>query len=110
MQAGQLKNKVDVYGMMVKTNSLGAESRQPGKIKTIWANIVPTSGRNQEEPGNVSEIYVTHKITVRARALPDIAPDYYIMYHGQKYSLLYWYPNYKDNNYMELFCRLEVSV
>ena len=110
MQAGQLRNKIEVYGLVTRVNSLGADSRRPEMIKKVWANIIPTSGQNREEQGNVSEIQVSHKLTVRAKALKDISPDYYFMYKGQKYKILYWYPNYKDNNYMEIFCRLEVSV
>ena len=110
MHAGQLRNKIDIYGMVTSVSAFGSDSRKPEKIKRVWANIVPTSGQNREEKGNVSEIYVSHKITVRAKALKDISPEYYIMYKGQKYEILYWYPNYKDSNYMEIFCRLEVSA
>ena len=110
MQAGQLKNKIEVYGMISKVNSFGADSRKPEMLKKVWANIIPTSGQNREEQGNVSEIHVSHRITVRAKALKNISPDYYFMYKGQKYEILYWYPNYRDNNFMEIFCRLEVSV
>lgn len=110
MQAGELRNKIDVYGMRTYTDTLGSQGRKPGKIKSLWANIVPTSGQNREEKGNVSEIYVSHRVTVRRKSLSEIAPDYYLVYKGQKYEILYWYPNYKNNNYMEIFCRLEVSV
>ncbi len=109
MQAGELRNKIDVYALVEEKNSLGAMSKKPKKIKRIWAKIVPTSGYSKEEKGNVTEIEVSHKITVRANALKGLTAEYYIVYQGQKYEILYWYPNYKENNYMELFCRLEVS-
>lgn len=107
--AGKLNCKVDVYGKKQVENELGELDYDYGKIKTVWAEIIPQGGNVKSLAGDVSYAQISHKITVRAKSITDLANDMYFMYQNQRYNIKYYQPNYKKKDSIEIMCELVVE-
>ncbi len=105
----RLNNKIALYEKVQVVNELGEKDYQYQKIKTIWAEIVPQSGN--EKTGQCNSIFaeISHKFTVRAKAIYSLSNDMYFVFEGQKYDIKYFQPNYKYHDRIEIFCKLVVE-
>lgn len=106
MQAGELKNRIQIYKYGSGRNILGEDDDEPVLYKEIKAKIVPLKGTSVQYPGDTKDIEVTHKLTIRSGL--TIAKDMFIMYAGQKYNIEYWQPVYNNERYMEIMVKMEV--
>lgn len=112
LSAGDLRNRVELLQRVQGANELGETTYdyQPfDPPKKIWSQIVPISGRTETLPGEVDRVAVTHRITVRRGAARELTTDMRFMYRGQAYQVIYFYPNYKHNAWVEIFCKLVVD-
>lgn len=106
MQAGELRNLIEIYENGAGRNILGEDDDEPVLVTTRKAKIVPVKGKSETLPGNSEDLEITHKITIRSGL--TITKDMFFMYAGQKYKIEYWQPNYKNERYMEIFAKMEV--
>lgn len=107
--SNRLKNKVNVYGKIQIKNELDEIDFGYGKIKSIWAEVTPQSGRNIVGNGNTIYAEISHKFTIRSNALKEISNDMYFIFKGQRYDIKYYNPNYKYRDRIDVFCILEVE-
>lgn len=105
----RLRNRIDVYGKKPITNELDEEDFEFGKIKSIWSEIIPTGGSLKTGEGNTIYASVTHKITVRSKAIPNLTNDMYFMYKGQRFDINFFQLHYKFNDCIEIMCNLVVQ-
>ena len=108
MQAGNLRNQIELYTMETRQNEIGQDKRVPVLYKKVWAKIVPQSGSQQNVPGNAKETKVTHKVTIRRGT--DLKNDMLMKYKGQQYRVKYWQPVYDNGGFMEIFVEMEQNV
>lgn len=106
---GDLKNKIDVYNKVRTTNSLNETEYNYKKIKSVWSMITPSGGNLQRGEVNTTYANISHKITVRYGAIPDLNNEMYFVYKGQRYDVEYFIPNYKYKDRIEIFCNLVVE-
>lgn len=104
--SNRLRNQVDLYGKIKIENELGEVDYDFAKIKSIWAEITPQTGRTVTVVGNVEYEEVTYKFVVRAGAIPKIENSMYFMFKGQRYDINYFNPNYKYRDTIEIICKL----
>lgn len=112
INAGDLRCRVELLKRQRGTNDLGETtySYDPyHPAKKLWAKIVPTSGRRDTLTGDMDQAVVTHKMTIRRTSLPILAPDTRILFRGQVYEVLYGYPIYNREGWMEIFLRLVIE-
>lgn len=112
INAGDLRCRVELLKRKKGVNDLGETtfshvSYEPPK--KFWAKIVPVSGRLDGLEGDMERSVVTHKMTIRRTSLPILSPDTQILYRGQRYDVLYGYPIYNRDGWMEVFLRLVVE-
>lgn len=105
----QLSHRITVHARREITTALGELDFDYPAIKTVWAAVAVQGASNETLPGDSIRAKITHKFTLRVNALPEIQPDMYFMMCGQKYTVLYWQPNYRRNDRIEVFCSLEVE-
>lgn len=103
----RLKNKIEVWGMSESDNELGEVDFRPGKIRSIWAEIKCITGNVKTTIGDIIQVDMKYKITIRSNSLKELTNDMYFMYKGQKYNIDYSIPNFKFKDSIEIYCTLE---
>lgn len=112
INAGDLRCRVELLERKKGANDLGETTYSYGSYsppRKLWAKIVPTSGRRNTLEGDMDQVVVTHKMTIRRTSLPILSPDTRILYRGQYYDVQYGYPIYNRGGWMEVFLRLVVE-
>lgn len=103
MNPGELRHRIDIYGKTKTDNELRETSYTDGKIKTIWAAIIPQTGKLQKQQVDTILTNVTHKIIVRYEAGKDITQDMYIIFKGKRFDIKYILNPYFKNESLEIF-------
>ena len=109
MKIDGLNNRIDVYGKTEIKNELGETDYTYDKIKTIWANILPTTGYTKDVTGEVTRTEMKYKITIRSDSLKELTNDMYFIYKNQRYYIDYFIPNFKYRDSIEIYCSLVVE-
>jgi SPP1 family predicted phage head-tail adaptor len=104
VEPGKLNRRIDIFGNSVISNELGETDFSAGKIKTIWAAVIPQTGKLQTQEANTILSNVTHKIIVRYEAAKDITQDMFIMYQGHRLNIKYILNPFFANVTIEIFC------
>jgi len=107
--AERLTNRIDVYGKVKYINELDEIDYRFEKFKSIWSEIVATGGTLKTGRGDTIYANVTHKITVRNKAIPNLTNDMYFMYQGLRYDIEFFEPNYKYKDAITIMCNLVVQ-
>lgn len=105
----KLNCRIDVYGKQEIKNQLEETDYKYCKIKSVWANIKPQSGKELSSQGNSTYAEISHKFIVRTKSIPVLTNDMFFLFQGQKYEIKYFYPNYLLKNQVEIYCRLVVE-
>lgn len=105
----RLNCKIDVYGKNQIENELGEIDYNYSKLKSVWSEIIPTGGSFKTLEGNNIYAEVSHKITIRANAIPNLTNDMYFKYKGQRLDIKFTQPNYKYKDSIEIMCSLVVE-
>lgn len=110
LTAGELRQRIAVCGGRRRLRENGeTETVYDEPARHIWAKIVPFSGRTDALDGGGDFFEITHKCYIRAPSLPDIRPDMYFLYRGQRYDILYYTPVYSRPGWMELRCSVRTE-
>lgn len=107
--ASGLRAKITIYRQKKGENELKETTYDYQPERTVWAEIVPTSGRTAPLEGDVERAEITHRVRLRASACPVIERGMYFTFRGQRYDILYGYPIYNRRGWLELYCRLVVE-
>ena len=75
MNSGELRNRIDCYAKKKTKNEFGEVTFEYTKMCSVWAKIVPQSGKNEDLDGNSINANITHKITVRKSAIQNTRND-----------------------------------
>lgn len=104
MNPGKLRHRIDVYGNQKYINELGEASYRFEKIKSLWASIMPQTGKLQNQQADTILTNVTHKIIVRYSAGKEITKDMQISFRGHHFEIKYILNPYFRNETLEIFC------
>lgn len=97
---------VDVWGNVETINEIGATENVPNYIKTIKCQIIPMSTNSKDmaiTQGNVNINSAQFKFRCRNRSI-DPSKDMWFIYNQQKYDILYWNIDFKNNEFKEFIC------
>lgn len=106
---GRLRHKIDVFSKSESKTEFGETTYKYEKLSSVWAEITPKTGRESTLDGNSIQTSVTHKITVRNKAVKEPRNDMYFEFKGQRYEVLYFMPHYKKNDLIEFYCKLIIE-
>lgn len=104
MNSGELRHRIDIYSKEKIINELGEDDYTYEKLKTIWAAIIPQTGKLQNQQTETILSNVTHKIIVRYGSGKDITQDMYIMFKGKRFDIRFILNPYFKNESLEIFC------
>lgn len=81
LNPGELNRKIEIWGPVPYENELGEDDFTNGKIKTVWAKIIPQTGSliKQQNAGTLLS-NVTHKIKMRYNSAKDLTTANWLMY------------------------------
>ena len=103
----RLCNKIEVWGSVECENELGEKDYYFQNIKSIWAEIKPVNGAIKTITGDIIQVDMKYKLTIRANAIKELKNDMFFVYKGQKYNIDYQIPNFKYKDSIEIYCTLE---
>lgn len=105
----RLRHRVDVYTKTAHQTEFGELTYSYERTQTVWAEITPTSGRENILEGKTTQVNITHKITLRNGAIKKPRNDMFFEYKGQRYEVMYFMPHYRRNDLVEFYCRLKLE-
>ena len=97
ISAGDLRSRVTVLRRVKTKNALGEDDYTYEPERKVWARIVPTTGRTESLEGDMERVEVTHRVTVRRAAIPELQTDLRLRYRDQ------------DGGFLDLFVRLVIE-
>lgn len=100
----RLDKKIEIWGNVETTNELDEKDYIPGKIKTIWAEVIPQTGSLQRQQADTILSNVTQKVRVRYGAGKDITQDMWFIFKGHRFDIKYILNPYFSNEFLEIFC------
>ena len=106
---GKLNRKIEIHGKIEYENTVGETSVRHGKIKSIWAQIIPQTAVLQKQQADTILTNVTHKIVVRYSAAKDVTHDMEIHFKNRKYDIRYILNPYESNETLEIFVEEVIS-
>ena len=104
----RLNNKIDVYEKKQIENELGEVDFEYSKVKSIWCEIKPTTGSIKTVTGDILQVDMKYKITIRSNSIKELTNDMYFMYKEQRFDIDYSIPNFKYKDSIEIYCSLKV--
>lgn len=95
--------RIEVWGKEKVVNELLETTYQDKLIKTIWACIIPQTGKLQKQQADTILTNVTHKILCRYSAGDDIKNDNWIIYKNNRFDIKFILNPYYQNKELEIF-------
>ncbi len=105
----RLRHRIDVYSKAESKTEFGEITYLYERTQTVWAEIKPTSGRENTLDGKSIQETITHKITVRNGAIKKPRNDMHFVFKGQRYEVMYYMPHYRRNDLIEFYCKLIIE-
>lgn len=105
----RLRHRIDVYSKAESKTEFGEVTYLYERTQTVWAEIKPTSGRENTLDGKSIQETITHKITVRNGAIKKPRNDMHFVFKGQCYEVMYFMPHYRRNDLIEFYCKLIIE-
>lgn len=105
----KLNCRAELWGMVKFQNELREWDIKEGKIKDIYCNILPANPSSQSQKWSTTIVEVlehSHKFTVRSKSIIDIKRDMFFIFKGLKYEVNSWNPDFKNNEFIEIFTNL----
>ena len=100
----KLRHLVEVYGMSTTTNSLGENDTTPELLKRAYCEILPLNSSVKNGEAGTEENQHQFKFIFRLKSVPGIKKDWFFIYEGLKYEVIYFNRDFKDNQFIEVFC------
>lgn len=102
----RLRHRIAVYSKVEGKTEFGETTYCYDKLKTVWAEIIPGTGKTESLGGESIRADITHRVTTRKNAIKNPRNDMYFVFQGQRYEVLYFMPHYKQNDLIEFYCKL----
>jgi SPP1 family predicted phage head-tail adaptor len=97
----KMRCRVEIWHNTLTKNDLKEMSKVPTKLFTVWAEIIPQTGKLQNAQADTILSKVTHKIIIRYTT--GIENDMWIVYKGHKFNISYILNPYFRNESLEIF-------
>ncbi|SDZ19276.1 phage head-tail adaptor, putative, SPP1 family [Tindallia californiensis] len=97
--------RVDVYAKGNKTNELMETKHEFTKVDSMWAKVIPQTGKLQNQQTETVLANVSHKVEVRYQAGKNITREMYLMCRGERFDIKYILNPYMKNEFLEIFCQ-----
>ena len=100
----RLRHFIDVYTMIDTINELGENEKKPELLKKAYCEIVPLNSTVKNREAGTEANEHQYKFIFRIKSVPGIKKDWFFIYEGLKYEVIYFNRDFKDNQFIEVFC------
>lgn len=100
----RLRHLVEVYQMKVLVNDLGENDTTPELLKRAYCEILPLNSSIKNGEANTENNQHQFKFTFRRKSIQGIKKDWFFLFEGLKYEVIYFNRDFKDNQFIEVFC------
>lgn len=100
----KLRHLVEVYQMKVLVNDLGENDTAPELLKRAYCEILPLNSSVKNGEANTENNQHQFKFTFRRKSVQGIKKDWFFLFEGLKYEVIYFNRDFKDNQFIEVFC------
>lgn len=100
----RLRHLVEVYQMKVLVNDLGENDTTPELLKCAYCEILPLNSSVKNGEANTENNQHQFKFTFRRKSIQGIKKDWFFLFEGLKYEVIYFNRDFKDNQFIEVFC------
>ena len=100
----KLRHLVEVYQMKVLVNDLGENDTVPELLKRAYCEILPLTSSVKNGEANTENNQHQFKFTFRRKSIQGIKKDWFFLFEGLKYEVIYFNRDFKDNQFIEVFC------
>ena len=100
----KLRHLVEVYQMKVLVNDLGENDTTPELLKRAYCEILPLNSSVKNGEANTENNQHQFKFTFRIKSIQGIKKDWFFLFEGLKYEVIYFNRDFKDNQFIEVFC------
>ena len=87
-------------------NELGENEKKPELLKKAYCEIVPLNSSVKNGEAGTEENQHQFKFIFRVKSVPGIKKDWFFIYEGLKYEVIYFNRDFKDNQFIEVFCKI----
>lgn len=101
----RLRHLVKVYSMQNTLNELGENEKEPLLLKKAYCDIIPQNSSVKIGQANTETNEHSFKFIFRIKSVPGIEKDWFFIYENLKYEILYFNRDFKDNQFIEVFCK-----
>lgn len=106
MDIGRTNKRITFCRYEERRNALNQTEQVLAEIKTVWASVEPTRGREYQEAQRIRP-ELTYKIT--ARYHQGITPDMIIRYKGRYFNIVSVINVREKNAMLEIICTEKLS-
>lgn len=106
MDIGRTNKRVTFYRYEEKENELLQTEQALVEIKTVWASVEPTRGREYQEAQRIRP-ELTYKITTRY--YKDITPDMFIKFKDRYFQIVSIINVREHNEMLEIVCTEKIN-
>lgn len=103
MNPAKYNKRIEIWGKVEKENEVNETTYEPEKIKTIWAEIIPQTGKLQNGVSNKKFANVDVKIKCRYSAGKNIKKENWIMFKDERFDIEYILNPGYQNIELEIF-------
>lgn len=100
----RLRHLVEVYQMKVLVNDLGENDTVPELLKRAYCEILPLNSTVKNGEANTENNQHQFKFTFRRKSIQGIKKDWFFLFEDLKYEVIYFNRDFKDNQFIEVFC------
>lgn len=100
----RLRHLIEVYQMKVLVNDLGENDTVPELLKRAYCEILPLNSTVKNGEANTENNQHQFKFTFRRKSIRGIKKDWFFLFEGLKYEVIYFNRDFKDNQFIEVFC------
>jgi len=100
----KLRHLVEVYQMKVLVNDLGENDTAPELLKRAYCEILPLNSSVKNGEANTENNQHQFKFTFRRKSIQGIKKDWFFLFEDLKYEVIYFNRDFKDNQFIEVFC------
>lgn len=101
MDIGRTNKRITFCRYEEKENELSQMEQVLTKVKTVWASVEPTRGREYQEAQRIRP-ELTYKVTTRYHK--EVTPDMFIKFKGRCFNIVSIINVKEQNSMLEIIC------